>query len=97
MFTLALSIAFAGDPAATTPVPTTPATPSVVVDPCAAPAADATAPATDASVPAVPTTPAPATTVTTPPANCPATTTTTTKKSLKKSNDNRMEANSTDE
>lgn len=98
MFSLLASFAFAGDPAPTTPVTATPP----AVDPCivVAPATPAT-PAADANlVPVTPTPPAPPVVGTTPPANCPTATApveTPKRKGLTKSNDNRMEAEATDE
>lgn len=96
MLFLAASLAFAGDPAPAAP----PVAAEPVVDPCvvipAAPAVDAT------TLPTTPAPPAPPAVGATPPVNCPTAPPATTtappaKKSLKKSNDNRMEAESTDE
>ena len=98
MLTLLATFAFAGDPV-TAPVgpPATPAAPAV--DPCVVVPATPTTPAADANVvPATPTPPAPPVVGATPPANCPTAAPAEPKrKGLKKSNDNRMEAESTDE
>lgn len=95
--------ALAADPVIATPAPTGDPAAPVPVDPCIVVPPAAPAPAADPALPPLLTAPGPITTVA-PPANCPAVDPAAAppaeakkKKSLKKTDNNRMEAESKDE